>query len=249
MEYSTEPGIRHPPGFLSQIQLSIAPHQPTAPQEVRSQLIDLATNQEIGHISITIDEHTLDQGPLYRPAIVTTYLEDAYQHRGLSPYMVYNLCQYLIHRYNTQYPRSTEQYSKASHICVEIDASDGYWGSMGGRTDYDPNCEMVLKVDNMLNWANAKLHASANRKKSARIVRTSTGKSKTRRGTSYSRDGKGTGRGRGKRKPTRQSHTKKDRRRRRQSRSPTPRRPCCMYPCHLFASPTRATARIVPPCR
>jgi hypothetical protein len=190
MEYSTEPGARDPPGLRAQIRLSLAPHQPTAPQEVRSRLIDPATDQEIGHISITIDRHTLEQGPMHRPAIVNADLQEAYQGKGLSPYLVFNLCQYLVRHYNHRYPHSAEQYSRASHICAESDASDGYWGAMGGRQDYHPHCELVLTVGEMLDWARAKLRKAADRNKSGSKVRT-TGRSKTRRGTPYGRGGRG----------------------------------------------------------
>ncbi len=188
MEYSTEPGVQDPPGLRAQIHLSVSPAQPTAPQEVRSRLIDPTTDQEIGHISITIDQHTLEQGPMHRPAIVSAQLKEAHLHRGLSPYLVFNLCHYLLHRYNAEFPHSAEQYSRGSHICAEIDASDGYWGAMGGRQDYHPHCDMVLTVGEMLDWAQAKLRKAADRKKSGSKVRT-TGRSKTRRGTPYGRSG------------------------------------------------------------
>jgi hypothetical protein len=211
MEYSTEPGSQDPPGLQAQIQLSLAPAQPTAPQEVRSRLIDPATDQEIGHISITIDQHTLEQGPTHRPAIVSAQLEEAYLRRGLSPYLIYNLCHYLLHRYNAEFPHSAEQYSRGSHICAEIDASDGYWETMGGREDYHPHCDLVLTVGEMLEWAQAKLRKATDRKKSGSKVRT-TERSKTRRGTPYGRGGGG----RGQRKA--KSKTKKHRRSRRSRR-------------------------------
>jgi hypothetical protein len=208
MERRTEPAARNPRGLRAQIQLDIAPRQPTAPQEVRSQLIDPATGAEIGHISITIDEYTLEQGPMHRPAIINANLDKGHQRKGLSPYLVYNLCKYLIDRYNDQFPGSAEQYSRATHICVDGDASEGYWEAMGGKPDYHPQCALVLTVGEMLDWATEKLRKAADRKAGASKMRKAT------RVTQHRRSAYG-----GKRK----RRTKTSRRRRR-TRRPNPRR-------------------------
>ena len=201
------PAARQPPvhlGLTAQIQLSMVPHQSTAPQEVRSQLVD-SDGEMVGEVSVTIDERALaldkHDHTIYRPAIVNALLDNRYQKLGLSYYLVYNLATYLETEYDAQFPDSAEKYTVATHICIEGDAGDGFWThALSGVPGVHGECDLILTIGQLLTWSTDGLKRLAERKKSA--SKWLAKKKLTRQGTPYG----------GGRRRKRKTKTKKNRR-------------------------------------